>query len=63
MILPAIVSGEAPWTVRVAEIKAKAAVNLEAEHKVAQLNEELQSLMRAIRIRVGPLLLFVQATA
>lgn len=44
--------GEAPWTVRVAEIKAKAAVNLDAEHKVTQLNEELQNMMRAIRIRV-----------
>ncbi|KAF8317347.1 hypothetical protein DL93DRAFT_2165610 [Clavulina sp. PMI_390] len=46
-----IVTGEAPWTVRVADIKAKAAVNLEAEHKLTQMNEELQSLMRSIRQR------------
>jgi len=49
-ILP--VSGEAPWSARIAEIKHKAAINLEAEHKVAQLNEELQSLVRQIRMRV-----------
>lgn len=48
-----LVSGEAPWSVRLAEITAKAAINLEAEHKVTQLNEELQSLLRQIRMRVG----------
>jgi dynactin 1 len=46
------VTGEAPWVVRVAEIKASAAINLDAERKVTQLNEELQSLVRAIRARV-----------
>lgn len=47
-----VVTGEAPWVVRLTEIKQKAAVNLEAEHKVSRLNEELQSLMRSIRQRV-----------
>ena len=47
------VTGEAPWAVRVAEIKASAAINLDAERKVTQLNEELQGLVRAIRTRVS----------
>lgn len=46
-----IVSGLAPWVVRVEEIKASLAVNVEAERKVAQLNEEIQELARGIRSR------------
>lgn len=53
-----LVSGEAPWSVRIVEIKAKAAINLEAEHKAAQLSEELQSLVRQIRMRVCPLVIY-----
>ncbi|KAF8337534.1 dynein associated protein-domain-containing protein [Cantharellus anzutake] len=45
------ITGEAPWTLRVTEVKAAAAVDLEAQHRVTQLNEELQSLVRAIRAR------------
>ena len=37
---------------RVAEIRANAAINLDAERKVAQLNDEMQGLVRAIRTRV-----------
>ncbi|KAJ7430561.1 dynein associated protein-domain-containing protein [Mycena latifolia] len=38
------VSGVSPWVTRVDEVKASVAVNLEAERRVAQLNEELQGL-------------------
>ena len=43
----------APRAVRGAEVKTNAVVNLDAECKVTQLNEELQSLVRAIRARVS----------
>lgn len=46
------VAGEAPWVIRVEEIKAAAAINLDAERKLLQMNEELQGLVRAIRTRV-----------
>lgn len=36
---------------RVAEIKAATAVNVEAERKVAQLNDEMQALARTLRAR------------
>ncbi|KAJ2917876.1 hypothetical protein MD484_g2604, partial [Candolleomyces efflorescens] len=45
------ISGTAPWITRVAEIKAALAVNVEAERKVAQLNEEMQGLARNIRTK------------
>ncbi|KAI0042583.1 hypothetical protein FA95DRAFT_1636409 [Auriscalpium vulgare] len=45
------ITGTAPWVVRVGEIKASMAVNVEAERKVAQLNEEMQSLMRTLKQR------------
>ena len=48
---PCIVSGTAPWVLRVAEIKAATAVNVEAERKVAQLNDEMQALVRTLRAR------------
>ncbi|KAH8119806.1 dynactin [Phellopilus nigrolimitatus] len=45
------ISGTAPWVTRVEEIKATLAVNVEAERKVTQLNEEIQGLARGIRSR------------
>lgn len=36
---------------RVAEIKAATAINVEAERKVAQLNDEMQALVRTLRAR------------
>ena len=44
-----IVSGIAPWVTRVEEIKANMAVNVEAERKAAQLNDEIQSLVRSLK--------------
>ncbi|KAJ7439861.1 dynactin [Mycena latifolia] len=43
------VSGVSPWVTRVDEVKASVAVNLEAERRVAQLNEELQGLVRTLK--------------
>ncbi|KAJ6591757.1 dynein associated protein-domain-containing protein [Mycena vulgaris] len=43
------VSGVSPWVTRVEEVKASVAVNLEAERRVAQLNEELQGLVRTLK--------------
>ncbi|PFH49823.1 hypothetical protein AMATHDRAFT_4583 [Amanita thiersii Skay4041] len=45
------VSGIAPWVTRLAEIKASMAVNVEAERKVAQLNDEIQSLVRSLKTK------------
>ena len=46
-----VVTGTAPWIVRVEEVKASVAVNVEAERKVAQLNEEMQGLVRTLKIK------------
>ena len=46
------VTGVSPWVVRVDEIKAAAAVNVEAERKASQMSEELQELVRNLKIRV-----------
>lgn len=46
-----VVSGTAPWVLRVDEIKAATAVNVEAERKVAQLNDEIQGLARTIKAK------------
>ena len=46
-----LATGLAPWIARVGEIKASLAVNVEAERKVTQLNEEIQELARGIRSR------------
>ena len=46
-----VVSGTAPWVTRVQEIKASLAVNIEAERKVAQLNEEMQGLVRSLKTK------------
>lgn len=45
------VTSKAPWIARVDEIKAAAAVNLEAERKVAQLGDELQALARTLKAK------------
>ena len=45
------VSGTAPWVIRVAEIKASTAINVEAERKVAQLNDEMQGLVRRLKTK------------
>ncbi|KAJ7194752.1 dynactin [Mycena pura] len=42
-------TGVSPWVTRVGEVKASVAVNLEAERRVTQLNEELQGLMRTVK--------------
>jgi len=45
------VSGTAPWVSRVAEIRANTAINIEAERKVAQLNDEMQGLIRTLKTK------------
>lgn len=48
-----LVTGTAPWVHRIEEIKSSLAVNVEAERKVTQLNEEMQDLVRGIKTRVS----------
>ncbi|CAE6488914.1 unnamed protein product [Rhizoctonia solani] len=43
--------GEAPWVVRIAEVKALSAVNVDAERTVNKLNEEIKDLIRGIKTR------------
>lgn len=45
------VSGKSPWVLRVEVIKSATALNVEAEHKVVKLNEEMQELVRTIKAR------------
>ncbi|CDO76476.1 hypothetical protein BN946_scf184615.g2 [Trametes cinnabarina] len=45
------ISGTAPWVARIDEIKAATAINVEAERKVAQLNDEIQALARTIKLK------------
>lgn len=45
------VTGTAPWVLRIAEIKSATAVNVEAERKLSQLNEEMQALVRNLKIK------------
>lgn len=45
------VSGVSPWVTRINEIKANIAINIEAERKLAQLNEEMQSLARTLKVK------------
>ncbi|OSD01208.1 dynactin [Trametes coccinea BRFM310] len=45
------ISGTAPWVSRIDEIKAATAINVEAERKVAQLNDEIQALARTLKIK------------
>ena len=46
-----LVSGMAPWIARVDEIKSALSVNVEAERKIAQLNDEIQALARNVKIK------------
>ncbi|KAJ1310514.1 hypothetical protein OPQ81_007245 [Rhizoctonia solani] len=43
--------GEAPWVVRIAEVKALSTVNVDAERTVNKLNEEIKDLIRGIKTR------------
>ncbi|KDN40672.1 hypothetical protein RSAG8_08001, partial [Rhizoctonia solani AG-8 WAC10335] len=43
--------GEAPWVVRIAEVKALSSVNVDAERTVNKLNEEIKDLIRGIKTR------------
>lgn len=45
------VFGVAPWITRIAEIKATLAINVEAERRVAQLNDEIQGLVRSLKTK------------
>ncbi|GAA5900012.1 uncharacterized protein JCM6883_006062 [Sporobolomyces salmoneus] len=40
-----------PWEARVAEIQSNAAINVDAERKVVQLNEEMRELARELRTK------------
>ncbi|KIY73325.1 dynactin [Cylindrobasidium torrendii FP15055 ss-10] len=40
-----------PWVTRIDEIKTALAVNVEAERKVAQLNDEIQGLLRTLKTK------------
>lgn len=44
-----LVTGTPPWVTRVSEVKARAAVNVEAERRVVQLNDEIQALVRNVK--------------
>ncbi|KXN84997.1 hypothetical protein AN958_11842 [Leucoagaricus sp. SymC.cos] len=43
------ITGTPPWVARISEIKAALEVNVEAERKVAKLNDEMQALMRSLK--------------
>ncbi|KAI0071023.1 dynactin [Panus rudis PR-1116 ss-1] len=43
------ITGTAPWVMRIDQIKAATAINVEAERKVAQLTDELSALARTLR--------------
>ena len=45
------VTGTAPWIIRIEEIKSATAINVEAERKVAQLNDEMQALVRTLKAK------------
>ncbi|KAI6120904.1 dynein associated protein-domain-containing protein [Pisolithus croceorrhizus] len=44
-------TGTPPWVARIEEIRASTAVNAEAERKAAQLQEEVQGLVRTLKAR------------
>ena len=44
-----LVTGTPPWVTRISEVKARAAVNVEAERRVVQLNDEIQALVRNLK--------------
>ncbi|KAG9313881.1 dynein associated protein-domain-containing protein [Chiua virens] len=45
------VTGTPPWIIRVDEIRASIAVNVEAERKAAQFQDEIQGLVRSLKSR------------
>ncbi|ESK85145.1 dynactin [Moniliophthora roreri MCA 2997] len=45
------ITGIPPWQSRLSTIKASLAVNLEAEHKLSQLSEEIQGLVRSLKAK------------
>lgn len=45
------VSATAPWVSRITEINANTAVNVEAERKLVQANEEMQGLLRSLKAK------------
>ncbi|KAI9569455.1 dynein associated protein-domain-containing protein [Boletus coccyginus] len=45
------ITGTPPWIVRIDEIRASTAVNVEAERKATQLQDEIQSLVRSLKSR------------
>ena len=46
-----LVSGTAPWVTRIQEIKAATAVNAEADRRLAQVNEEMESLYKTLKTK------------
>lgn len=46
-----IVSGTAPWVHRIADVKSATAINVEAERKLGQLNDEMQALVRNLKTK------------
>ncbi|KAG1742767.1 dynein associated protein-domain-containing protein [Suillus paluster] len=45
------ISGTPPWVLRIEEIRASMAINAEAERKAAQLQEEIQGLVRSLKTK------------
>ncbi|KAF9011292.1 dynactin [Cyathus striatus] len=45
------VTGTEPWIARIPEIKTLLSVNIEAERKMTQLNEEIQGLVRNLKLK------------
>ncbi|KAF8555146.1 dynactin [Imleria badia] len=45
------ITGTPPWIVRVDDIRASTAINVEAERKATQFQDEIQSLVRSLKAR------------
>jgi dynactin 1 len=43
---------EPPWLARVTQLHSNAAANVDAERKVAKLNEDMRELAREMRVKV-----------
>lgn len=54
VLMRVVVAFTPPWISRVKELQESAAVNVDAERKVAKLNEEMKELAREIRAKVRP---------
>jgi dynactin 1 len=50
-LLDIIVSGTTPWVHRIADVKMATAINVEAERKLGQLNDEMQALVRNLKTK------------